>query len=73
MQKIIYSAIITTLLITACKKPTDDSLCTADVPSISIDGDATNIESFNCNTLIIVNRDTQTTGDKLKLTLKTQN
>jgi hypothetical protein len=144
MKKIIYSAIITTLLITACKKPTNDSLCTADVPSISaaykitavtykesassaeidyfnilfpdacerddvytfqtngtyqikdagavcsppgdddglwsvsgntmiIDGDATNIESFNCNTLIIVNTDTQTTGDKLKLTLKTQN
>lgn len=36
------------------------------------DGDANTIESFNCKTLILVNTDTQTPGDKLKLTLTKQ-
>ena len=34
-----------------------------------IDGDPVTIESFDCNKLILVNTDTQTAGDRLKLTL----
>jgi len=37
-----------------------------------IDGDATAIESFDCKTLVIVNTDTNVTGDQLKLTLTKQ-
>lgn len=37
-----------------------------------IDGDAVNLESFDCKKLIIVNTDIQTTGDRLKLTLTRQ-
>ncbi len=40
--------------------------------TMTIDGDATTIESFNCKTLVLVNSDTQTAGDKLKLTLTKQ-
>lgn len=37
-----------------------------------INGDAINLESFDCNKLIIVNTDTQVLGDRLKLTLTRQ-
>ncbi len=37
-----------------------------------IDGDATAIENFNCKTLVIMNTDTDITGDQLKLTLTKQ-
>ena len=37
-----------------------------------IDGDPVNLESFDCNKLIIVNTDTQVSGDRLKLTLTRQ-
>ena len=36
------------------------------------DGDATTIESFDCKTLVLVNNDLQTPGDKLKITLVRQ-
>lgn len=39
---------------------------------IVIDGEPVTIESFDCNKLILVNTDTQTTGDRLKLTLTKQ-
>jgi Lipocalin-like domain len=40
--------------------------------SMVIDGDAVELESFDCKKLIIVNTDTQTAGDRLKLTLTRQ-
>ena len=40
--------------------------------SMIIDGDPTNLESFNCKTLVMVNLDTQVAGDRLKLTLTKQ-
>lgn len=40
--------------------------------SIIIDGDPITLESFNCKTLVMVNLDTQVTGDRLKLTLTKQ-
>ena len=40
--------------------------------NLQIDGDPVNLESFDCKLLIIVNTDTQVTGDRLKLTLTKQ-
>ena len=40
--------------------------------TIVIDGDPTTLENFDCKTLVIANNDTQTPGDKLKLTLTRQ-
>ena len=40
--------------------------------TMTIDGDPVTIESFNCKTLILVNTDTQTQGDKFKITLTKQ-
>ena len=40
--------------------------------SLLIDGDAVILESFDCKKLILVNTDTQTAGDRLKLTLTRQ-
>ena len=40
--------------------------------NLTIDGDPVNLESFDCKTLVIVNTDTDITGDKLKLTLTRQ-
>jgi hypothetical protein len=40
--------------------------------SMIIDGDQVTLESFDCKTLVLVNTDTQTPGDKLKLTLTKQ-
>ena len=37
-----------------------------------IDGDATAIDSFDCKTLVLVNTDIQTSGDRLKITLTRQ-
>lgn len=37
-----------------------------------IDGDAINLESFDCKNLVLVNTDTQAAGDRLKLTLTRQ-
>jgi len=39
---------------------------------MTIDGDAVDIKSFDCKYLVIVNSDTQTSGDKLTLTLTRQ-
>lgn len=40
--------------------------------SLIIDGDAIGLESFDCKTLVLVNMDTQVSGDRLKLTLARQ-
>lgn len=40
--------------------------------SMLIDGDAVELESFDCKKLITVNTDTQVSGDRLKLTLTRQ-
>lgn len=40
--------------------------------SMIIDGDAIILESFDCKTLVLVNTDTQVSGDRLKLTLTRQ-
>ena len=40
--------------------------------SMTIDGDPDIIEYFDCKTLVIVNMDIQTSGDRLKLTLTKQ-
>jgi len=40
--------------------------------NLQIDGDPVVLESFDCKVLVIVNTDTQLTGDKLKLTLTRQ-
>jgi len=40
--------------------------------SMTIDGDPTAIESFNCKTLVLSNSDIMVTGDKLKITLTRQ-
>ncbi|HKB45896.1 MAG TPA: lipocalin family protein [Chitinophagaceae bacterium] len=50
----------------------DDGTWSVSGNSMVIDGDATTIESFNCKTLVFVNMDTQTSGDKLKFTLTKQ-
>jgi hypothetical protein len=40
--------------------------------ALTIDGDPIILESFNCNTMVIVGTDTQQAGDRLKLTFKRQ-
>jgi Lipocalin-like domain len=40
--------------------------------SLIIDGDPITLQNFDCKTLVLVNSDTQTAGDKLKLTLTKQ-
>lgn len=40
--------------------------------SMTIDGDPLILESFDCKTLVLVNTDIQTAGDRLKLTLTKQ-
>jgi len=40
--------------------------------TMTVNGDQTTIESFDCKTLLLVNLDTQTSGDKLKITLTRQ-
>ena len=40
--------------------------------SMIIDGDPVILESFDCKTLVLVNTDIQTAGDRLKLTLTKQ-
>jgi len=40
--------------------------------TMTVDGDGTAIESFDCKTLVLANMDTQTPGDKLKITLTRQ-
>lgn len=40
--------------------------------TMTIDGDATNVEYFDCKTLILVNTDTQEQGDRLVITLTKQ-
>lgn len=40
--------------------------------TMTIDGDATTIESFDCKTLVLANTDLMVTGDKLKITLTRQ-
>ena len=42
------------------------------INSMTIDGDAVILESFDCKKLIFVNTDTQVSGDLLKLTLTRQ-
>ena len=50
----------------------DDGTWSLSGNTMVIDGDATVIESFNCKTLILVNTDIQTPGDRIKLTLTKQ-
>jgi lipocalin-like protein len=54
--------------------PNGDSFGTWSVSgnTMVIDGDPTSINSFDCHTLVIVNTDTQVSGDQLKLTLTKQ-
>jgi hypothetical protein len=40
--------------------------------TMTIDGDLTSLESFDCKTLVLVNNDTQTAGDRLQITLRKQ-
>jgi lipocalin-like protein len=40
--------------------------------TLSIDGDPTTVESFDCKSLVLVNTDVITTGDKTKITLTRQ-
>ena len=40
--------------------------------TLSIDGDPTTIESFDCKSLVLANTDVMITGDKLKITLAKQ-
>ena len=42
------------------------------INSMTIDGDAVILESFDCKKLVFVNTDTQVSGDLLKLTLTRQ-
>ena len=56
-----------------CSPSGDDSgTWSVSANTMVLDGDANTIESFNCKSLILVNADTQTPGDKLKLTLTKQ-
>ncbi len=59
---------------TVCSPPGDDNGTWSFVSanSLIIDGDAIVLESFDCKTLILVNTDTQVTGDRLKLTMARQ-
>jgi len=50
----------------------DDGTWSLSGSTIVIDGDPTTLESFDCKTLVIANNDTQTPGDRLKLTLTRQ-
>ena len=40
--------------------------------TMNIDGDPTTVESFDCETLVLVNTDVNVIGDKLKITLTKQ-
>jgi Lipocalin-like domain len=40
--------------------------------TLSVDGDPTTIESFDCKTLVLLETDVDITGDKLKITLTRQ-
>jgi hypothetical protein len=40
--------------------------------TLSIDGDPTTIDSYDCHSLILTNTDVMVTGDKLKITLTRQ-
>ena len=56
-----------------CSPPNDyDGTWSMSGNNMIVDGDPTAIESFDCQTLVISNTDTQNTGDKLKLTLTKQ-
>jgi hypothetical protein len=54
--------------------PSDDDNGTWSVSgnTMTVDGDDASIENFDCNTLVLVNTDTQTPGDKFKITLTRQ-
>ena len=56
-----------------CSPPgTDNGLWTLTGNNMTIDGDPTVIESFNCQTLVLSFADFMTTGDKMKITLVKQ-
>jgi hypothetical protein len=50
----------------------DNGIWSLSGSTMTIDGDANAIESFDCKALVFVNQDVQVTGDKLKLTLTKQ-
>ena len=50
----------------------DNGVWTFTGNSMTIDGEPTVIESFNCQTLVISFADFMTTGDKMKITLVKQ-
>src|SRR5260221_2172055 len=56
-----------------CSQPgNDNGTWTLSGNTLAKDGDPTTIESFNCKTLVLVNSDTQTPADKLKIKLTRQ-
>ena len=50
----------------------DDGTWSVSGNIMTIDGDAVDVKSFDCQSLVIVNSDTQSSGDKLTLTLTRQ-
>jgi hypothetical protein len=53
-----------------CSPPGDDDGTWAlSGNTMTIDGDPTTLESFDCKTLVLVNSDTQVAGDRVKITL----
>lgn len=56
-----------------CSPPnTDDGTWALSGSTMTIDGDPTTIQSFDCHTLVLINNDTQVAGDQLKITLVKQ-
>ena len=47
----------------------DNGTWTVSGNTMTVDGEATTIQSFDCKTLILSNNDIQTSGDKLTITL----
>ena len=53
-----------------CSPPgNDNGTWTVSGNTMTVDGEATTIQSFDCKTLILSNNDIQTSGDKLTITL----
>ena len=56
-----------------CSPPGDDNgTWTVSGNTMTVDGEATGIKSFDCKTLILSDNDFQTPGDELKITLTKQ-
>lgn len=56
-----------------CSPPDDDNGTWSLVGNaMTIDGDQTGIESFDCKTLVLFNTDISTAGDRLRITMVKQ-